>query len=730
MPTSTRSLFFDPAAAAAATTAAIAVAAPSLAAAPVSSAAAPPPPGGSDPSRVEAAAAAAAAAAPTRRPIAQSICKRTRSKSHERTSSSSSSSDADDDLLAPAKRRRRQRTVAKEDGPPPPPSPPQPPQPQPPAGDDDGDDEAANALITLLRERVPANDDDDRGRVANEVPEGNGNPPDATYTLPTRGGSPSSSSGESIEEAEKPRHGIGALVGKVFEGHDGELRPFAGAVERYDEEYDPHKIVCEDGDAEELTYEEVSSIIFAEKRDDASAGPREASPPSADRPPAGVRSREEEEEVTWLRRELETMRSERDLAVIELAHLETRYDAVIEERNDLLARRRRAEEEEEEEEDASSAEGPSTLLLRGVASGESSAGMRGAGRGEAGATISEEERIAVRAGDEEDLEPGSAEAGAHRGRAGPAVAGGCRGGSSIDAIPAAEAERGDALLVVARLRAEIESSNRRLSEAADRIASLSEEKVALVTRIACALGHHDVAETLRAKDDALDKARSTIAALRAGIGDFDDSPSSSAAAAIRSTAGSNNNARKVSLEGAKSLLSGIAMTRGEKKVPSFNTDGTRTNDVSKSPRSRREPNNIRPKSAMIKPRDSSSSSSIGSGRSSIGSGRVRFDRGTSFDRCAKLPKFDLFASPAHGKENFAKRRKRPVKSSFGGGADADADADADGGSPSTHTAEGSSCEGSIGGRRRKKHCSGGSGGGNGKSKSFSSGGFHNDGGFL
>jgi len=336
--------------------------------------------------------------------------------------------------------------------------------------------------------------------------------------------------------------------------------------------------------------------------------------------------------------------------------------------------------------------------------------------------MSEEDR-AARAGEEEDPEPGSAEAEA-------AVAGGCRGRSS-DAIPAAEAESGDAMLVVARLRAEIGSSNRRLSEAAARIASLSEEKVDLVTRIAYALGHHDVAETLRAKDDALDEARSTIAALRAGIGDFDDSSSSSSEAAeFFSTAGNNNNARKVSLEGAGSLLPVIATTSGEKKVPSFTTDGTSTNEVSMSPRSRREPNNIRPKSAMIKPRDSSSSSSIGSGRSSIGSGRVSFDRGTSFDRCAKLPKFDLFTSPAHGKENFGRRRKRQVaKSPFGGGTDADADADG-GSSPPTQTAEGSSCEGGVGGRRRKKHYSGGSCGGNGKSKSFSSGAFYNDGGFL
>ncbi len=48
---------------------------------------------------------------------------------------------------------------------------------------------------------------------------------------------------------EKPRHIIGALIGKVFEGDDGKLCFFAGAVERYDEEYKLYKFVYEDGDA-------------------------------------------------------------------------------------------------------------------------------------------------------------------------------------------------------------------------------------------------------------------------------------------------------------------------------------------------------------------------------------------------------------------------------------------------------------------------------------------------
>jgi len=72
---------------------------------------------------------------------------------------------------------------------------------------------------------------------------------------------------EIIEKAGKLKHNIGSLVSKVFEGDDGELRPFAGTIESYDEEYNLYKVVYEDGDTEELTYEEVLSIS-AERNDD------------------------------------------------------------------------------------------------------------------------------------------------------------------------------------------------------------------------------------------------------------------------------------------------------------------------------------------------------------------------------------------------------------------------------------------------------------------------------
>ena len=65
---------------------------------------------------------------------------------------------------------------------------------------------------------------------------------------------------EIIEKAEKLKHNMGSLVSKVFEGDNGELRPFAGTIESYDKEYNLYKVVYEDGDAEELTYEEVLSI--------------------------------------------------------------------------------------------------------------------------------------------------------------------------------------------------------------------------------------------------------------------------------------------------------------------------------------------------------------------------------------------------------------------------------------------------------------------------------------
>jgi hypothetical protein len=85
----------------------------------------------------------------------------------------------------------------------------------------------------------------------------------------------------------KPKHMIGALVSKVFKGDGGDLCPFAGEVESYDEVYSLYKIVYEDGDAEELTYEEVLSILV-ERGDAASAftGPdvRAETSPSVDHP--------------------------------------------------------------------------------------------------------------------------------------------------------------------------------------------------------------------------------------------------------------------------------------------------------------------------------------------------------------------------------------------------------------------------------------------------------------
>ncbi len=60
---------------------------------------------------------------------------------------------------------------------------------------------------------------------------------------------------------EKPRHIIGALVGKVFVGDNRELSSFAGVFERYNKGYKLYKVMYEDGDAKELTYKEVLSIF-------------------------------------------------------------------------------------------------------------------------------------------------------------------------------------------------------------------------------------------------------------------------------------------------------------------------------------------------------------------------------------------------------------------------------------------------------------------------------------
>lgn len=328
-------------------------------------------------------------------------------------------------------------------------------------------------------------------------------------------------------------------------------------------------------------------------------------------------SGDESSEVMRLQQELENMRSERDLAVIELTHFKAGFDGVATDRND---------DHERTSEIAASME-PSTL------------------RGE----VLDVEFLAM--------------------------------------------------------RADMKASERKLLEALTRIAVMSAEKIALVSRIASAL-EDDMASVLRTKDDALNEAESAIASLKASINNFNDPTSS--VVAIDSFAG--NNARKVSLDEVGNLPL-IAATKGNERV----TNGAMTNDMSIS-RSGRESNNSCPKSAMIQPRFSSTSSC-----SSIGSGRVSFDRSTSF---GKLPKFDLF------KENFGNhkmtlkqksgKRKRSVKLSFGG----DGNVYSDGDSPSnsslcTQTSGGgSSCDGSEGRTRTKQNYSSVSGKCNGKSYSL------------
>jgi hypothetical protein len=72
---------------------------------------------------------------------------------------------------------------------------------------------------------------------------------------------------ETIEKAELPKHNIGSLVSKIFEGDDGELRPFVGSIVSHDQKENLYKIVYEDGDAEELTCEEISDILVEKNND-------------------------------------------------------------------------------------------------------------------------------------------------------------------------------------------------------------------------------------------------------------------------------------------------------------------------------------------------------------------------------------------------------------------------------------------------------------------------------
>ncbi len=59
----------------------------------------------------------------------------------------------------------------------------------------------------------------------------------------------------------KPKHKIRATVSKIFKDDNGMHRPFAGAVKSYNEMRKSYMIVYEDGDSEELTHEEVLSLL-------------------------------------------------------------------------------------------------------------------------------------------------------------------------------------------------------------------------------------------------------------------------------------------------------------------------------------------------------------------------------------------------------------------------------------------------------------------------------------
>jgi hypothetical protein len=64
-----------------------------------------------------------------------------------------------------------------------------------------------------------------------------------------------------IEMTTKPKHKCGTIVSKTFKDDNGIRRPFAGAVRSYDKMRKFYMIVYEDGDSEELTHEEVLSLL-------------------------------------------------------------------------------------------------------------------------------------------------------------------------------------------------------------------------------------------------------------------------------------------------------------------------------------------------------------------------------------------------------------------------------------------------------------------------------------
>ena len=204
-------------------------------------------------------------------------------------------------------------------------------------------------------------------------------------------------------------------------------------------------------------------------------------------------------------------------------------------------------------------------------------------RGSGGSNIT-----AVQAG--EGPKPSPAGAKAYSGCARPPTAGD-RKGSSNASLPL-EARYNDTLLIV-QLHAKIKLSEQQLLEAAAWIALLSTKKSGLVSRITLAL-EYNMAKFVCAKDNVLDVAQSTIAALKASIGGFDVSPLS----AVASGLAAGNSALKVSLDGVGDPQVS-ATTRGEKRVLSLITNGNRTNDVPMFS-CWQELNNICPKSAMIR----------------------------------------------------------------------------------------------------------------------------------
>jgi len=66
---------------------------------------------------------------------------------------------------------------------------------------------------------------------------------------------------EVIEAWEWQRYKVGTPVSKLFEDENGKMRPFAGKVTHYDAKFMLYKILYEDGDAEELTQNEVKEIL-------------------------------------------------------------------------------------------------------------------------------------------------------------------------------------------------------------------------------------------------------------------------------------------------------------------------------------------------------------------------------------------------------------------------------------------------------------------------------------